>query len=260
MSLSLKNKTVLITGASSGIGAACAKMFANAQANIILVARRADKLQTLAAELSALTSIYTLTLDVQNNTEVETAINDLPAKWQAIDILINNAGLARGLEKIQEANIKDWEEMIDTNVKGLLYMSRAVLPGMLERESGHIINIGSISGRGIYSGGVVYCATKHAVKAISEGLKIDCHGTPIRITEVAPGLVETDFSLVRYKGDSEKAQRVYSDTQPLSAEDVADSVLYAATRPLHVNIQEIVIMPVVQSSVNLLQRGNLVNK
>ncbi|MEL6263172.1 MAG: SDR family oxidoreductase [Cyanobacteria bacterium J06626_6] len=257
MAISLTDKTVLITGASSGIGASCAYYFAEAGARLILSARRKEKLQTLADELQQKYSAktYLLPLDVQQSSTVNTAIAELPSDWQTIDILINNAGLSRGLDKQYIAPLQDWEEMIDTNVKGLLYMTRAIAPGMVERNSGHIINIGSIAARYTYPGGSVYCATKAAVKVLTEGLKIDLLGTPIRVTNIEPGLVETEFSDVRFRGDTERAKSVYGGMTALTPDDIADSILYAATRPPHVNISEIYLIPTDQSSGTLIHRS-----
>ena len=251
MAVSLKNQCILITGASSGIGQSCAHLFAEAGAKLILAARRKEKLQILADTLQKKYQIQTLLLclDVQDPQAVTTAIEGLPVPWKAIDVLINNAGLSRGLDKQYEAPRQDWEEMIDTNIKGLLYMSRAVVPGMVKREHGHIVNIGSIAGRQTYSGGSVYCATKAAVKSLSEGLKIDLIGTPIRVTNIEPGLVETEFSNVRFRGDDDKANSVYTGMIPLTPDDIADTILFAVTRPAHVNISEIFVMPTDQSSV-----------
>ncbi len=256
MGLDLTGKVALITGASSGIGAACARLFAAAGARLILSARRQEKLALLADELAANhgTKAWSLPLDVQQSEAVTTAIEQLPEDWQQIDILVNNAGLSRGLDKQQEAPLQDWEEMIDTNVKGLLYMTRAVVPGMVARASGHVVNIGSIAARYTYPGGSVYCATKAAVKVLSEGLKIDLLGTPIRVTNIEPGLVETEFSEVRFRGDVDRAKGVYAKMTALTPEDIADSILFAVTRPAHVNISELYIIPTDQSSGTLIHR------
>lgn len=253
----MTDKTVLITGASSGIGAACAHFFAKAGARLILSARRAEKLQALADELrqSAGVEVLTLPLDVQKADEVSRAIISLPALWQSIDVLINNAGLSRGLDKQHEASLQDWEEMIDTNIKGLLYVTRAVVPGMVTRAHGHVINVGSVAARYTYTGGSVYCATKAAVKVLSEGLKIDLLGTPIRVSNIEPGLVETEFSEVRFRGDTSRAKTVYSGMSALTPDDVADAILYAATRPPHVNVSELYLLPTDQSSGTLIHRS-----
>ena len=256
MASNMTGKTVLVTGASSGIGAACARLLAAAGARLILSARRKEKLQVLADELAEKYGVQTLllVLDVRQAKTVVSAIDGLPADWKEIDVLINNAGLSRGLDKQQEASIQDWEEMIDTNVKGLLYMTRAVVPGMVEREKGHVVNIGSVAARYTYPGGSIYCATKAAVKVLTEGLKIDLLGTPIRVTNIEPGLVETEFSEVRFRGDTDRAKGVYSGMTALTPEDVADSILFAVTRPAHVNISELYIIPTDQSSGTLIHR------
>ncbi|MEL7512022.1 MAG: SDR family oxidoreductase [Cyanobacteria bacterium J06554_3] len=257
MSISLTGKVVLITGASSGIGASCAHYFAQAGARLILSARRKEKLAVLSEKLQQAYSAETwlLPLDVQQAETVTSAVAGLPADWQAIDVLINNAGLSRGLDKQYEAPLQDWEEMIDTNVKGLLYMTRAIAPGMVERNTGHVINVGSIAARYTYPGGSVYCATKAAVKVLTEGLKIDLLGTPIRVTNIEPGLVETAFSDVRFRGDTDRAKSVYSGMTALTPDDIADSILFAATRPPHVNISEIYLIPTDQSSGTLINRS-----
>lgn len=255
--ISLKDRIVLITGASSGIGAACAKLFAEAGAKLILAARRFDRLQELAVQLQQQfkTETHLLELDVRSRTQVESSLRSLPPNWAAIDLLINNAGLSRGLDKLYEGSIEDWEEMIDANVKGLLYVTRTLVPGMVQRGSGHVVNIGSIAGRQAYPGGNVYCASKAAVRAISEGLKQDLLGTPVRVTEIEPGLVETEFSLVRFHGDGDRAHRVYQGLIPLTPEDVADVVLFCATRPAHVNISEVLLVPTDQASAILVHRS-----
>ncbi|MEM9219429.1 MAG: SDR family oxidoreductase [Cyanobacteria bacterium P01_F01_bin.150] len=259
MTVSLKDQCVLITGASSGIGKSCARFFANAGTRLILVARRKEKLQQLSDELQQTNQTQTLLLgaDVQDRQAITTAIAGLPTDWKAIDVLINNAGLSRGLDKQYEAPIQDWEEMIDTNIKGLLYVSRAVVPGMVARKQGHVVNVGSIAARQTYAGGSVYCATKAAVKALSEGLKIDLLGTPVRVTNIEPGLVETEFSNVRFRGDDDKANSVYDGMTPLTPEDIADTILFAVTRPAHVNISEIFVMPTDQSSVVHVHRKTI---
>ncbi|ABA22499.1 Short-chain dehydrogenase/reductase SDR [Trichormus variabilis ATCC 29413] len=254
--ISLKNQIVLITGASSGIGNACARIFAGAGAKLILAARRLERLQQLADELNQDFGVEThlLQLDVRDRSHVESAITSLPPAWSAIDILINNAGLSRGLDKLYEGDFQDWEEMIDTNIKGLLYLTRYVVPGMVNRGRGHVINLGSIAGHQTYPGGNVYCGTKAAVKAISEGLKQDLLGTPVRVTSVDPGMVETEFSEVRFHGDTERAKKVYQGVNPLTPEDVADVIFFCATRSPHVNINEVILMPVDQASATLVNR------
>ncbi|AFY45028.1 SDR family oxidoreductase [Nostoc sp. PCC 7107] len=256
--ISLKNKIVLITGASSGIGTACAKVFAGAGARLILAARRLERLQELANTLHQEfgTATHLLQLDVRDRPAVESTITNLPADWSNIDILINNAGLSRGLDKLHEGDFQDWEEMIDTNIKGLLYLSRYIVPGMVKRSRGHIVNLGSIAGHQTYPGGNVYCATKAAVKAISEGLKQDLLGTPVRVTSVDPGMVETEFSEVRFHGDGERAKRVYQGVNPLTPDDIADVIFFCTTRSPHVNINEVILMPVDQASATLVHRHN----
>jgi len=247
---------VLITGASSGIGAELAREFANHGHALVLVARSKDRLDALAAELHAGhdTDSMVLPADVGDRSQVKSTLQSLPTDWQDIDILVNNAGLSRGLDKLYEGDIQDWEEMIDTNVKGLLYVTRAVLPGMVNRNRGHVINLGSIAGHQTYPGGNVYCASKAAVRALSEGLKMDLLGTAVRISSVDPGMVETEFSQVRFHGDTERAEKVYQGVTPLTAEDIADVVLFCATRPSHVNINEVILMPVDQASATMVHR------
>ncbi|MEA5552159.1 SDR family oxidoreductase [Anabaena cylindrica UHCC 0172] len=253
--LSLANQIILITGASSGIGAACAQIFAPTGAKLILAARRWKRLQELAENLNITADkIHLLQLDVCSCSSVESAISNLPPDWSNIDILINNAGLSRGLNKLHEGDVQNWEEMIDTNMKGLLYVTRHIVPGMVARGRGHVINLGSIAGHQTYPGGNVYCATKAAVKAISEGLKQDLLGTPVRVTSVDPGMVDTEFSQVRFHGDTERAKKVYEGLTPLTADDVADVIFFCATRPAHVNINEVIVMPVDQASATLVNR------
>ena len=254
--VSLKDQIVLITGASSGIGEACARAFAQAGAKLILVARRQERLEQLAEQLSQEHGcpLHLIPLDVCDRVAVQSALDNLSTSWSAVDILINNAGLSRGLDKVHEASIQDWEEMIDTNIKGLLYVTRALLPGMVSRSRGHVINLGSLAGHQTYPGGSVYCATKAAVKSISEGLKQDLLGTPIRVTSVDPGMVETDFSNVRFHGDTERAKKVYQGVTPLTPDDVADVIFFCATRSPHVNINEVILMPTDQASATLLNR------
>ncbi|MEO0968970.1 MAG: SDR family oxidoreductase [Cyanobacteria bacterium J06639_18] len=251
----MNNKIVFITGASSGIGAACTKLFADAGAKLILAARRKERLQELVEKLNLKSSeFYLLELDVRDRKAVESAISSLPPEWSAIDVLVNNAGLSRGLDKLHEGDFQDWEEMIDTNIKGLLYMTRYIVPGMVSRGAGHVINIGSIAGHQTYPGGNVYCGTKAAVKSISEGLKQDLLGSPVRVTSVDPGLVETEFSEVRFHGDSDRAKKVYQGMTPLTPDDVADVVFFCATRPSHVNINDVILMPTEQASATLVHR------
>jgi serine 3-dehydrogenase len=213
-------------------------------------------LEELEAELkfSKGTKCLLAEIDLRRQPAVEKAIDELPAAWSEIEILVNNAGLSRGLDKFHEGKISDWDEMIDTNVKGLLYISRAVIPGMVRRGRGHIINIGSIAGHEVYPGGNVYCASKFAVRALSKGLRLDLNGTPLRVSEVAPGMVETEFSLVRFHGDAERAAKVYQGLTPLGPDDIADAVVWCATRPAHVNVSEVVVMPTAQASTAVVSR------
>lgn len=256
---SLEKKIVLITGASSGIGRSCAEVFAEMGANLILLARRNDRLTTLVSELTKKYGILTLAdkLDVRDQASIAQFFENLPVEWRDIDILINNAGLSRGLDKLYQGNLRDWEEMIDTNIKGLLYMSRSVIPGMVERKKGMVVNIGSIAGHEVYPNGNVYCATKHAVDALTRGMRMDLVDTPVRVCTVDPGLVETEFSKVRFHGDDARAKIVYQGMTPLSPDDVADAVLFAATRPPHVQIAEIIIMPAMQASATLVHRKGI---
>lgn len=254
--MTLRNQIVLITGASSGIGAACAQAFAESGAKLILAARRLDRLEAIAADLGEkfACDIHLVPLDVRDRAAVATAVSTLPKEWTAIDILINNAGLSRGLSKLHEGEIGDWEEMIDANVKGLLYVTRSILPGMVARGRGQVINIGSIAGHQTYPNGNVYCATKAAVRALSEGMKMDLLGTPIRVTLIDPGMVETEFSDVRFHGDRSRAEKVYQGLTPLSGADVAEVIRFCADRPAHVNINEVVLMPTEQASTTLIHR------
>ncbi len=243
-------KTILITGATAGFGKAIARKFAEAGHNLIITGRRKVLLTELAKELITTFNIEVLPLcfDVRNLKEVETAIANLPEKWKGIDILVNNAGLAAGLNSIHEAAVDDWERMIDTNVKGLLYMTRFVAPIMVGRKQGHIINIGSVAGREVYPMGNVYCGTKFAVDAITKGTRIDLLSHNIKVTQIAPGAANTEFSLVRFKGDKTRADNVYNGFQPLTAEDIADTVFYVTTLPAHVNVNDLVLMPTAQAS------------
>lgn len=253
---SVKDKIIMITGATAGIGKACAELFAGHGARIVLAARRTDRLRELARDLKTLhqAECLELALDVSEADRVESAISSLPRPWSDIDILINNAGMARGLDKIHEAEISDWEEMINTNIKGLLYVSRAVIPGMVRRGGGHVVNLGSIAGHEVYPGGNVYCATKHAVAALTKGMQIDLVDTPVRVTTIDPGMVETEFSMVRFRGDERRAKKVYENFEPLTGKDIAEAALFAVTRPSHVNIHEIVIMPVHQAGAMVVHR------
>lgn len=237
------HKTVLITGASSGIGQACAFQLAALGARLILVARRFDRLQTLQKELEEKfnVNVHIAQCDITDHQAVEKMIAKIPSEFLPIDILINNAGLALGLDKAHEANLLDWEQMIDTNIKGVLYMTRAILPSMLTRNSGHILYLGSTAGHQNYPGGSVYCATKSAIHSMAKNLNQELVGTKIRSTEIAPGMVETEFSLVRFKGDESRAKKVYAELMPLTPDDVADAIVYAITRPEHVNIAQILL-------------------
>jgi len=253
---SLKGKIVFITGATSGIGKACAYAFAKEGANIIINARRLELLNEIADDIRKKhnVKVYSFKLDVRNREEVFNSINSLPDEWKRIDILINNAGLARGLNKFYEDNPDNWEEMIDTNIKGLLYVTYAILPGMIERKSGHIINIGSIAGHEAYPKGAVYCATKHAVDAITKSLRMDTIDKNILVSTIDPGLVETNFSRVRFDGDEEKAKAVYKGLTPLTGEDVADAVIFCATRPPHVNVAQITLLAAQQATATIVYR------
>ncbi len=247
---SLKNKIVFITGASSGIGKACAEVFASEKANLILCARRIEKLNELSIKLrnKYKVKIKCLQVDVRNLTEVKEQISSLEREWRNIDILINNAGLAKGFSKLYEGSIEEWEEMIDTNLKGLLFVTRQILPVMVKRKKGHVINIGSTAGHEVYPYGNVYCATKFAVNALTQSIRVDVLDKNIRVSSVDPGMVKTEFSEVRFSGDKGRAKNVYSGLTPLSANDVAETILFCASRPSHVNINEVIITPAAQAS------------
>jgi hypothetical protein len=251
-----QGKTVFITGASSGIGRATAIAFAREGARLLVCARRLEPLEELRQTLAAAgaPAVHLFELDVQKRAEVEAAITDLPVDWKDIDVLVNNAGLSRGLAKLYEDDPQNWEEMIDTNVKGLLYVTRSVVPGMVARGRGHVINLGSTAAYTTYANGAVYCATKAAEKSISEGLKIDLMGTAVRVTSVDPGMVETDFSKVRFRGDEERAAKVYQNITPLQPEDVADAIVWAASRPAHVNIHTVVMTTIDQANSTVFNR------
>lgn len=252
----LRDRTALLTGASSGIGRATAHRLAAAGVRLILLARRQHRLQDLAEELSSAyqSDVHVAVADARLVKEVDAAVDNLPPAWRDVDILINNAGLARGMRPIHEARLDEIDDMIDTNVKGLIYFTRAVVPGMIARGRGHIVNVGSTAGHEVYPGGVVYCATKHAVAALSRGMKMDLHGTPVRVSAVDPGLVETEFSLVRFEGDAERAKDVYAGMTPLSPDDVAAAIMFCLTQPPHVNISDVLVMPVDQSSATMVNR------
>ncbi|WP_300024050.1 SDR family NAD(P)-dependent oxidoreductase [uncultured Maribacter sp.] len=248
-------KTAFITGATSGIGKSTAIHFALNGINLILCGRRQDRLDALKKELGKEVLVHTLNFDIRNRESVQEAVNSLPKEFSQIDILINNAGNAHGMDVIQEGNIDDWDAMLDINVKGLLYVSKAIIPQMVARESGHIINIGSTAGKEVYPKGNVYCASKHAVDAINQGMRIDLNGTGVRVGAVNPGLVETEFSNVRFKGDEDRADKVYSGFQPLKPEDIADIIHFVVTRPYHVNIADLVVMPTAQASSTIVDKN-----
>ncbi|CAH0337298.1 Serine 3-dehydrogenase [Flavobacterium sp. CECT 9288] len=247
-------KTALITGATSGIGKATAQLLAKNNYKIILCGRREDRLDDLKQELSKLTEVHTLNFDVRDKKAVFDSINSIPENFETIDILINNAGNAHGLDPIQNGNLDDWDAMIDINVKGLLYVSKAVIPGMIERKSGHIINIGSIAGKEVYPNGNVYCASKHAVDALNQAMRMDLNPYGIRVGGIHPGAVETEFSEVRFKGDTEKAANVYKGFEPLHAEDIADIIHFVVSRPYHVNIADLMVLPTAQAAATILKR------
>jgi hypothetical protein len=253
---SLQGKIVLITGASSGIGRSTAIAFSREGCRLIICARHLEPLEELRQTLTAAGApgVHVFQLDVQKRHDVEAAIANLPTEWKGIDILVNNAGLSRGLAKIYEDDPQNWEEMIDTNVKGLLYVTRSVVPGMVARGHGHVINLGSTAAYITYANGAVYCATKAAEKSISEGLKIDLMGTPVRVTSVDAGMVETNFSKVRFRGDEERAAKVYQNITPLQPEDVADAIVWAASRPAHVNIHTVVMTTIDQANSTVFHR------
>lgn len=255
-SISLRDQIALVTGVSSGIGRETARALAAEGVYLIVAARRTERVNALAEELAEQHGIEThsLTLDVRDADAVARAINELPERWQSIDILINNAGLSRGLDKIHEADLQDWEEMIDTNVKGLLYVTRAVLPGMVARGRGHVVNIGSVAGRDAYVGGNVYCATKAAVAMLTRGMRMDLLGTGLRVTNIEPGMVETEFSQVRFHGDEARAAKVYQGIKPLTPGDIAETIIFALTRPAHVNIQDMLVLATAQASATMAYR------
>ncbi len=250
------NKTALITGATAGIGEATALALAKNGYNIIITGRRAALLEKLKAKILSETNAEVLSLcfDVRKHSEVRQAVSSLETKWKQIDVLVNNAGLSVGLNHIDKGEIDDWERMIDTNIKGLLYVTREVSPLMVERKTGHIINIASIAGKEVYESGNVYCATKHAVDALSKSMRIDLLHDNIKVTNIAPGMVETEFSIVRFKGDKERADKVYQGLTPLFAQDIAEAILFAVTRPAHVCINDMLIMPTAQAAVAYLRR------
>lgn len=243
------NRLALITGATSGIGKASALLLAKNGFNLILTGRREQRLESLKneIELSTPAKVITLAFNIRVQEEVNRAIDSLPESWKSIDVLVNNAGLAAGYDFFQDADINDWEDMIDTNIKGLLYISRKIIPGMVERSSGHIVNLSSVAGKETYPMGSVYCASKHAVQSITKGMRLDLLKYGIKVSSISPGAVETEFSLVRFKGDSERAKAVYKGITPLNAEDIAETILFVLTRPPHVNIDDILVMPTDQA-------------
>jgi len=247
-------KNILITGATSGIGLAAAKKLANSKNNLILCGRRLYKLNEISNKLSEITNILPLCFDVSDKKEVNKVLENLPREFSAIDILINNAGNAYGLDTIQDGSLDDWDNMIDSNVKGLLYVSRVIMPKMIEQKSGHIINIGSLAGREVYEKGNIYCATKHAVNAISKAMRIDLNKTGIKVSEINPGLVETGFSNVRFKGDSDRAEKVYRGYKALQADDIADIIEFIINRPNHVNIADILVLPQAQATSGIIDK------
>lgn len=243
-------KIALITGATSGIGEACARLFASYQYNLVITGRRTDRLQRLASELVRENGVKVqiLTMDVREKAEVESQLNGLDEQWKAVDVLINNAGLSQGLDPIQDGNTDDWDTMIDTNIKGLLYVTRVVSNWMIARKDGHIVNLGSIAGKEVYQNGNVYCATKHAVDALNKAMRIDLLPHGIRVSAIHPGAVETEFSDVRFKGDTDRAKKVYEGYTPLTGQDIAETIWFMVSRPKHVNINDVLIMPVAQAN------------
>jgi len=244
------NKIALVTGASSGIGQACARILANNNFDLIICGRRQDRLDSLKQELSSKCSVRTLNFDVRDKAEVDNVLSNIGA----IDVLLNNAGNAHGLSSIEDGSLDDWDAMIDINVKGLLYVSKSIIPGMIERKSGHIVNIGSIAGKEVYANGNVYCGSKHAVDAINNGMRMDLNKHGIKVSQISPGLVETEFSVVRFKGDSEKAAKVYDGIDALQADDIAELFLFMVTRPAHVNLSDAIVLPTAQASSSMVRR------
>ena len=251
----MTGRIVFLTGATSGIGEATARLLAHHKLNLIICGRRRDRLEKLQAELSASTEVTTLSFDVRNQPDVKSAIDSLPEKWKAVDVLINNAGNAHGLDPIQTGSLEDWDAMIDINVKGLLYVSKEIIPGMTERKSGHIINLGSIAGKEVYPNGNVYCASKFAVDAVTKGMRLDLNPFGIKVTSINPGLVETEFSLVRFKGNADKSSTVYKGIEPLKGEDIADIILYTLTCAPHVVLADITVFPTAQASSTMVKRN-----
>jgi len=247
-------KTALITGATSGIGKATAERFASEGIRLVLCGRRKQRLDQIRSELSKITDVHVLNFDIRNKEEVFASIESLPDEFSRIDILVNNAGNAHGLDPIQEGNVDDWEAMIDINVKGLLYVSKMIIPKMIDNNSGHIINIGSTAGKEVYPNGNVYCASKHAVDAINQGMRIDLNKYGIRVGAINPGMVETEFSMVRFKGDKDRANSVYQGFDALRPEDIADIIYFVVSRPYHVNIADLVVMPTAQATSTIVNK------
>lgn len=251
-----KKRIAFISGATSGIGKATAELLAKNDFKLILTGRREDRLTDLSKQLGDLTDVYTTSFDIRDKEAVFKAIEDIPVEWRSIDVLINNAGNAHGLGPIHEGDVSDWDAMIDINVKGLLYLTKAITPQMVERKSGHVVNIGSIAGKEVYPNGNVYCASKHAVDAINNGMRMDFNPYGIKVTAINPGLVETEFSLVRFKGDEQRADNVYKGFEALQAQDIADTILYVVTRPPHVNISDMVVFPTAQAASTMVHKNN----
>jgi len=252
----MSKRIALITGATSGIGEATARLLATNNFNLIICGRRKERLEALAVELSLITDVFTLSFDVRDQKEVAKAFTTLPDKWKDIDVLLNNAGNAHGLDPIQTGSLDDWDAMIDINVKGLLYVSKEVIPGMTKRNRGHIVNIGSIAGKEVYPNGNVYCASKFAVDALTRGMRMDLNPFSIKVTSINPGMVETEFSLVRFKGDEQRATSVYQGMKPLTPEDIADIILYTVNAPAHVVLADITVFPTAQGSSTVVHRKN----
>lgn len=250
----MEKKLALITGATSGIGESTARLLAKNNYRLILTGRREDRLKKLASELASITEIHTLTFDVRERKTVERILSTLPDPWKAVDVLVNNAGNAHGMDPIQSGNVDDWDAMMDINVKGLLYVTRAVLPVMVERNQGHIINIGSIAGKEVYPNGNVYCASKFAVDAVTKGMRLDLNKHGIKVTAIHPGLVETEFSLVRFKGDDARASNVYKGITPLTGHDIAEVILCVLSQPKHVVLTDITVLPLDQASATVVNR------
>ncbi|HJE46906.1 SDR family NAD(P)-dependent oxidoreductase [Phocaeicola coprophilus] len=251
----MKGKTIFITGATSGIGEGCARKFAAMGSNLILNGRNTEKLESLKKELTTQgVEVLTLPFDVRDRKAMQQAVDSLQGQWKHVDVLINNAGLVIGMDKEHEGSLDEWDIVIDTNIKALLAMTRLIVPGMVKRGCGHVINIGSIAGDAAYAGGSVYCATKAAVKALSDGLRIDLVDTPVRVTNIKPGMVETNFSVIRFRGDQDKADAVYKGIRPLTGDDIADVVYYAASAPAHVQIAEVLVMPTYQATGTVCHR------